>query len=405
MADYHYPTAFNTFGDEEKAAALRVLETGQLTIGREVRAFEEEFAEFHDKKHCVMCNSGSSANLLMVAALCAKADDPLRPGDKVLVPALAWSTTYAPLVQHGLDLQLHDVDASWNATPLEPPPWRMMPDALKGVRLIVGASILGIPTHMQAWKAVARTINAYLIEDNCESLGGRDPFDRLCGTFGVMSSSSFFFSHQVNGIEGGAVLTDDDELADLCRMLRAHGWTRDVKPRTTFEDEYDFRLMGYNLRPLEINAAVARVQLKKLPEALSYRYENATRFFKALESPMPQPLAAGTARGFPSYFGIHFMVPPQTRPFVVGALRAAGIDCRLPAGGSFRKHAYGLRWANQATPRADLVHDCGLFIGNAPFDLGEKVDQAAEIVNKVVHERETEGEDRPGATSTTCDPA
>lgn len=402
MAEYTYPTAFNTFGDEENAAALRVLASGRLTIGAEVALFEAELAEYHGKRHCIMCNSGSSANLLMVAALFNKADKPLRRGDKVLVPAVAWSTTYAPLVQYGLDLTLIDVDETWNATPRQ-----RNDDVLKrstDARLIVGCSILGNAGYLGTWRTAARSCGAYFIEDNCESLGARTVDGDLCGTFGVMSSTSFFFSHQLNGIEGGAVLTDDDELADLCRMLRAHGWTRDVRPRETFQDEYDFRLMGYNLRPLELHAAVARVQLAKLDAGIAQRALNAVRFYQNIEDLDPE-VECPPLRGLVSMFGIHFLVPDGARPAVVAALRAAGVDCRLPAGGSFGKHAYGLPWANQSTPHADRVHDCGLFIGNAPFDLSDKVDLAAETIARALNEWRSEARHLLGHNSAACDPA
>jgi CDP-6-deoxy-D-xylo-4-hexulose-3-dehydrase len=407
MTDYIYPTAFNTFGQEERDAADRVLETGYLTIGPEVKRFEREFADTHGKQHGIMCNSGSSANLLMVAALFHRKFRPLKRGDKVAVPALAWSTTYAPLIQYGLEPVLLDVNESWNA----------LPDQLadmSGVRLFIGVSILGIPAALAVWRRIAHVRNAHFIEDNCESVGAKDARGRLCGTFGEMASFSFFWSHQINGIEGGMVLTNDDELADLCRMLRAHGWTRDVHPRERFEDEYDFRVHGYNLRPLEIHAAVARVQLDKLQQGIDWRYRNAVRFYlgyEKLDLGILHPL--GATKGDPSFFGIHFILPPGTRPRAVEALRARGIDCRLPAGGSFGKHVYGAPWASQPTPNADHIHENGLFIGNAPFDISAKVDMALDVLQQVFHGwngREAEGSTGGGGlpkgnNSATCDPA
>lgn len=384
MSDWKYPTAFNTFGPEERSAAHRVLLTGKLTMGEECAAFEREFAAFHGKKHGIMCNSGSSANLLMIEALFHKERNPLRPGDKVLVPAIAWSTTYAPLVQMGLDLVLLDVDDSWNAAP---PP--LQPPDIVGARLVVGASILGIPAHLAQWREFAWSIGAYFIEDNCESVGARDVFGRLCGTYGLMSSSSFFWSHQINGIEGGMVLTDDDELMVLCRQLRAHGWTRDTTTKPiAFDEEYDFRLMGYNLRGLEIHAAVAREQLRKLETNVVARWMNADRFYGLIELENPYIYDCIT----PSMFGLQFMCPEGTRNRVAAALRAAGVDCRLPTGGSFRKHAYGLPWANQATPKADRVHENGMFIGNAPFDLTKQIDIAVDAIQGALDDKEVPAE-------------
>src|SRR5258708_2564130 len=123
MTDYWYPCAFSHWGGEERAAEERVIRSGKRTMGEEVAAFENEFAAYHKMKHAVMVNSGSSANLIVVAALFHKQDNPLKCGDKAIVPALAWSTTYAPLVQHGLELILSDVDGTWNAASWH---WRWM---------------------------------------------------------------------------------------------------------------------------------------------------------------------------------------------------------------------------------------------------------------------------------------
>src|ERR1039458_4164491 len=216
----------------------RLRASGRLTVGEEVAAFEREFADFHGLRHGIMVNSGSSANLVAVAALFHVKQNPLKQGDQALVPALAWATTYAPLVQHGLDLVLVDCDEGWNADPY----------ALKDVeaRLVVGCSILGNPAQLDTWRTIAGVHDAYLLEDNCESLGASIG-GKLCGTFGLMSTFSFYYSHQISAIEGGMILTDDDECATLCRLLRDHGMTRHVEKPKTFEAEYDFRLFGYNV--------------------------------------------------------------------------------------------------------------------------------------------------------------
>ena len=382
MTKYTFPTAFSNWGDEEAAAIDRVRASGNWTMGEEVAAFEAEFSAFHGKKHGIMTNSGSSANLLAVASLFHKTDNPLKRGDKVLVPAVAWSTTYAPLVQYGLDIVLADIDETWNAAP-------SYPDA--DARLVVGCSILGNPAHLHWWKTQAERHGAYFIEDNCESLGaltrtkpGR--FDTLCGTFGLLSTCSFFYSHQLSAIEGGMILTDDDELADLCRMLRAHGWTRDTaRPGQSdhrFEAEYDFRLFGYNLRGLELHAAVAREQLKKLEQFRRQRQQNWHNFFTwTMDLPITQP----KVNGILSPFSIHFSVKDkETRSQLVTALRANGIDCRLPTGGSFLRHpygaAYGPPWRDQKTPEADKLHDTGLFIGNPPFAFEEEILRAVKVM-------------------------
>jgi CDP-6-deoxy-D-xylo-4-hexulose-3-dehydrase len=374
--DWYFPTAFSCWSREEDEAIARVIRSGHFTMGAEVEAFEREFADWHGKKHAIMVNSGSSANLVAVAAMFADAP-PQSSRDFVvphaIVPAIAWSTTYAPVVQHGFELLPADCDATWNAyipTTIPKP---------THVRLVVVCSILGNPGYLREWCDVARGLGAYVLEDNCESFGAIPPESgKHCGAFGDLSTFSFFYSHQISAIEGGMVLTDDDDLARLCRMLRAHGWSRDVEPPRRFEDEYDFRVMGYNVRPLEMHAAVAREQLKKSVGFQTARQANAHHFRRLTEG---LQIEHQSWRGIPSSFGLPFLCEtPEVRSKLVGALRAAGIDCRLPTGGSLGLHRYGARWSHHATPTADIVHTHGLFLGNAPFDISEKIERAAKVI-------------------------
>jgi CDP-6-deoxy-D-xylo-4-hexulose-3-dehydrase len=374
--EWFYPTAFSKWDDEEYAAIDRVQESGRYTMGEEVAAFEREFADYHGMQHGIMVNSGSSANLIMIACLAFRGM--IKRGDKVVVPALAWPTTYASLVQYGLKLILSDCDDTWNATFDTTDT-----DTLTGsVRLAVGCSILGNPAYLSPHQDVAEYSGTILIEDNCESLGAFTKDGKRCGTHGLMNSFSFFYSHQISAIEGGMILTDDEECAHVCRMLRNHGWVRD--PKAVFEKEYDFKGFGYNVRPLELHAAIAREQLKKLDGFIAARKKNLEAFYKrcfwdagAIEFPK--------ANGSISPFGIPFLVKDaETRQKLVNAFRAADIDCRPPTGGSFTKHPYGYPYRKQKTPFADAIHERGLFIGNAPYDIEDKIACAIDVMKDVL---------------------
>jgi CDP-6-deoxy-D-xylo-4-hexulose-3-dehydrase len=370
---FWYPTAFSAWGEEEKEAIARVIASDKFTMGPEVEAFEQEFAGYHRMKHGVMVNSGSSANLIMVAALFAKKDFPLKRGDTAIVPALAWSTTYSPLIIYGLRLKLVDCDNTWCSD---------LPD-VTGVQLVVGCSILGNPAPLNFLKVAIESHGGYFLEDNCESLGAWYGNDR-CGTFGLMNSFSFFHSHQISAIEGGMILTNDDECAKLCRILRAHGWTRDVEPPTSFDNSYNFTHFGYNLRPLEMHAAIAREQLKKLKGFVAARQKNM-RLFQELtkDIPITHPVIRSLD---PSPFGLPFTVSSsEVRLKLVVALREADIDARLPTGGSFLKHEYGKPWRSQfQIPKADAIHDTGLFCGCAPFDISDKIEKLVEVMRRVL---------------------
>jgi CDP-6-deoxy-D-xylo-4-hexulose-3-dehydrase len=373
---FDYPTAFSAWDREELDALFRVKHSGQWTMGPETEAFEHEFAAYHGMKHCIAVNSGSSANLVAVAALFHLSTNPLKPGDKAIVPAIAWATTYAPLVQMGLDLVVADVDDTWNAK------WQRVE---RRADLVVGCSILGNPAEFAEWRNAALDAGAYFIEDNCESLGAKRR-GQLCGTLGLMNTFSFFHSHQLSAIEGGAILTDDDECARLCRLLRNHGNAGFVDKEQDFDRSYNFVLMGYNVRPLELHMAIAREQLKKLDRFILARNENLAYFWThAGELQRAGKLIRPRVNGSMSPFGLHFTVESRdARSRLVAALRSNSLDCRLPTGGSFRKHPYGVRWADQLTPNADRIHDTGLFLGNAPFPIEDKIDRAIKVMKEVL---------------------
>src|SRR5271166_5026077 len=174
MAGYWYPTAFTTWNEEETQAAIkRVLASGRLTMGEETFEFEKELAVYNKRKHAICVNSGSSANLIGIAALHHK-----RPIRTAVAPALAWSTTYAPLAQHGIKFKLLDCDASWNAQPYKGPP----------VDLLVGCSILGNPARFDLQEP---DHYHWLFNDNCESLGAHI-YNKPIGSYGDIATLSFY---------------------------------------------------------------------------------------------------------------------------------------------------------------------------------------------------------------------
>src|SRR5260370_34850520 len=170
-----YELAANTWGPEEIGAMQRVIASNRFTMGPQVAAFEQAFAAYHGRNFAVMVNSGSSANLLCVAALFYKKDRPLRRGDEVIVPAISWATTYHPLQQYGLKLKIVDVELETLNIDA-----RQLERALgPRTRLIVGVSILGNPAALDVMRRFADEHGMYFIEDNCESmdaeLAGRKP--------------------------------------------------------------------------------------------------------------------------------------------------------------------------------------------------------------------------------------
>lgn len=386
-----YELAAPSWGEEEVAAAKRVIESGFYTMGAEVKAFERAFADYFGVRAGIMVNSGSSANLIAVAALAYRQDRPLQRGDEVIVPVLSWATTYHPLQQYGLKLQFVDIELETLNIDVAQLERALTPRT----RAIVAVSILGNPAALDTLRAFADAHGLALLEDNCESmdaeLGGRK-----CGSFGDLNTFSFFFSHHISTMEGGMILTDDRELEDLCRSLRAHGWTRDLPADTGLYqrggsdhfEAYRFILPGYNVRPLEIEAAVGREQLKKLPAMTAARRRNLALF---------QSLFAGDERfilqrenGTSSAFSFTLILNPAFKPDrgrVFAALKQADIGFRIITGGNFLRHDvlrfYDYEVVGGAAPNADLAHDYGFFVGNHPHDLTPQITRLREVLDTV----------------------
>jgi CDP-6-deoxy-D-xylo-4-hexulose-3-dehydrase len=386
-----YELAAPTWGPEEVDAAKAVIDSTFTTMGAQVKAFEQEFAAYHGVRHGIMVNSGSSANLVAVAAFCFRQDRPLQRGDEVIVPVISWATTYHPLQQYGLKLRFVDVDLQT----LNIDTAQLERALTPGTRAIVAVSILGNPAALDTIRAFADAHGLMLLEDNCESMDA-ELNGRKAGTFGHLNTFSFFFSHHISTMEGGMILTDDDELAHLCRSLRAHGWTRDLPPDSPvfsrtgsdFFEAYRFILPGYNVRPLEIEAAIGREQLKKLPGFTAGRRRNLTLF---------QDLFAGDERfiiqkenGKSSAFSFTIILNPAARldrNRVFGALKDADIGYRIITGGNFLRHDvlrfYDYEVVGGAVPNADIAHDHGFFVGNHPFDLSPQITRLREVLDAV----------------------
>lgn len=388
MAEMFWDLAADSWGDEERAAIDRVVKSGRYTIGAEVAAFEEAFAAYLGKKHAVMVNSGSSANLIAVAALFHKKENPLQRGDEVIVPAISWSTTYHPLQQYGLKLRFVDVEADTLNIDTG-----ALKDALTPrTRAIVAVSILGNPADLGAVRAFADDNGLYMLEDNCESLDAELDGQKT-GTFGDMGTFSFFFSHHISTGEGGMVVTDDDELNGLARAIRAHGWIRDVPDglelfeasEDSFAEAYRFVIPGYNVRPQEINAAVGLEQLKKLPAMTAQRRANLKLFQETFGS--DKRFIIQRENGKSSSFCFTMIVHPESgleRSDVFGPLKGAGIGYRMITGGCFPRHDAINYFDYDCVgdlANANMAHDRGFFVGNHPFDLSDRIERLHDVLN------------------------
>lgn len=381
MTEQGYPLATATWDEAEYQAIQNVVESGMFSMGKHVQEFERVFVNYIGSRYCVMSNSGSSANLLMVAALCFRKDNPLCAGDEIIVPAESWSTTYFPLQQYGLKVKFVDIDRetlNYDIHALEQA-------VSSSTRAIMVVNLLGNPNDFDAIQAIADKHDVIVMEDNCESLGATYK-DKQAGSFGVMGTYSGFFSHHISTMEGGLTVTDDEELYHIMLSLRAHGWTRNlpkenvltgIKSDDPFEESFKFVLPGYNLRPLEMSGAIGIEQMKKLPHMVSERRKNAEKFLKVLEK-FPY-LRAQKEISESSWFGFSIVVEKESpihRAELVAHLAKNKIDVRPIVAGNFAKNDV-LRWFNYeihgTLTNAEEVDANGFFIGNGHLPLDQEL--------------------------------
>lgn len=384
-----FPLAASSWDDEEIRAIETVLASGRFTMAERVREFEAAFADAVGSRYAVMVNSGSSANLLAIGALhYCSGIQPLQPGDEVIVPAVSWGTTYYPVHQYGLRLVFVDVDLSTLNMDVD-----QVEAALGGrSRAVLAVNLLGAPNEFSRLSQLCDEHDLILLEDNCEALGATYG-GRQTGTFGVLGTFSFFFSHHMSTMEGGMIVTDDRELADILVSLRAHGWTRDLpaenlvhpKSGSAFDDLFRFVLPGYNVRPLEIEAAAGLVQLRKLPKMLEQRRANAAQFVELFggrnDVIIQQPL------GDSSWFGFSFILDGPLagrRPEVIDALTQAGIECRPVVAGDFTKNPVVERLQHRIVGSLDnarRIDRDGLFVGNHHYPLTDELTHLEKVLD------------------------
>lgn len=362
---FRVPLGKSTVGEEEIAAILRCLVEENFTMGEITAEFEEAFANFLGVRHAAMVNSGSSANHLLLAALrnpLIRQELRLEEGDEVIVPALTWSTTIWPVIDHGCTPVL--VDAHLETL-------NMSMDAVENAithrtKAIFAAHILGNAVDLTRLQELAGRFGLILLEDSCESLGttyGGKPV----GSFSRASSFSFYFSHHITTIEGGMIATDDPELDNICRCLRAHGWSRDLSNKKQIEASYPsidprflFVNLGYNLRPTDLQAAIGLCQLRKLPHfnrrrcAIAGMFLEAFKGFDALRTIQPTESVSHTWFGFP------VLLPSiSERQRLTAHLEQQGIETRPIVAGSLDQHpamkSFPHRVAGQLTNAHEIM--------------------------------------------------
>jgi CDP-6-deoxy-D-xylo-4-hexulose-3-dehydrase len=386
------PLIKSTFYKEEetkKKICEFISTVDKLSFGPQCEAFENKFAKWQKRKYCIFVNSGSSANLAIIQALLNLGK--IKKGDFVGFSALTWSTNVMPLIELGLqaipiDIELDTLNISSEK----------FLEVLKKypLKMLFLTNLLGFCDNLDEIKRICEEKKILLVEDNCESLGSIYKGKKL-GNFGLASTFSFYVGHHMSTIEGGAICTDSERLANMLRIVRAHGWDRNLsekrqvklrdkhKVNSTFYSRYTFYDLGYNLRPSEINGFIGNTQIPYLNQIIEKRKNN---FIK-----MALPIYKQTDKYFPVKFNhmdflSNFAVPiicksTEVRDELVE--RCIGkIEIRPIVGGDmtqqpfFEKHVkrYYLKNSN-----ANIIHRQGLYFGNNPELTDEEINEIVSV--------------------------
>jgi CDP-6-deoxy-D-xylo-4-hexulose-3-dehydrase len=394
------PYAGRVFDEREVVSLVDASLDFWLTSGRFCRQLESDLADFVGVEECRLVNSGSSANLVAFSTLTSPrlGDRRIRPGDEVITVAAGFPTTVAPAIQHGVVPVFVDVDQRHDNLDVS-----MLDEALSSrTKAVMLAHTLGNPFDIDAVLDFCHANGLWLVEDNCDGMGseyttrrGPEPETRRTGTFGHLSTSSFYPAHQMTTGEGGAVYTDDEELAAIAESIRdwgrdcycqpgrsntcgkRFGWSLGTLPEG-YDHKYTYSHFGYNLKMTDMQASVGVVQLEKLPSFVearrrnfAYFRERLSRFEDVLRLPEPTP------NSHPSWFGFLIVVndgTSVTRDGLVGALEGARIQTRMlfagnlirqPCFDDMRASGTGFRQIGDLT-NTDQLMNSGFWFGVYP---------------------------------------
>jgi len=362
-----YRLSPDSFSNEDIIKGIEVLLTKKITMSEITKKFEKEFAKFIGSKYALMVNSGSSANLLATFALINPLKkDKLKKGDECLISSLCWSTSLWPIVQAGLTPKFVDIDPqTLNIS---------IPDLKKKIskktKAIMGVHVLGNSTNMDELMHIIKINKLYLIEDTCESLGSK--FDKkYLGNFGDFGTFSFYYSHQITAGEGGMIICNDKNNYEIIHSLRAHGWDRGLGNK---KNNFNFINSGFNLRPLEVSAAIGFNQFKRLNKFKKIRFNNRIKIINKLSNSKKWKnqftFIDPIKKLDPSWFGLPILINnkyKKKKDKFLSFLNKNGVETRPIISGNFLNQPsiklYGLNKDKKIFNGSQDVEERGFFIG------------------------------------------
>ena len=362
-----------TYGFAEVNEALDSLLSTWVTMGKKVKKFENSFGRYIGSKYSVMVNSGSSANLLALSILTnPKFSKRIEAGSEVLTPAVTWATTLFPIVNVNLVPSIIDVGLEDFNLDVD----KLRKSITKKTKAIMPVHLLGNPANMKEIIDIAKEYDLFVIEDSCEAHGAEFNNKKI-GSFGDISTFSFFLSHHISTIEGGMLLTKNEEVFELAKSMRIFGSIRDqknkkqiAKKNPELDPRFLFDSLGYNIRPTEIQGAFGIHQIKKLEKFIKIRTSNANFWNKKLAK-FSNYLLLHSQRPNTrhAWFGYPITVrspAPFSRDQLVNFLEKKNIETRpIMAGDITKQPAINLvkKKINRPLNNSKIIHSNSFFIG------------------------------------------
>ena len=387
---YWYPLSIASYGVEEIVEALDSLCSFRTTMWEKTLMFERQFATYQGCNDGVMVNSGSSADLLICHLLTNPCNPLLQEGDEILIPVVTWPTQIWSAMMAGLKVRFVDVDPKTLNIDMDDLEQKIS-SSTKAIFLV---HLMGNPCDMGRIKEIAEVNNLIIIEDCCEALGAEWNGIKV-GNFGLASSYSFFFSHHMTTMEGGMIACSNQEIADQLKILRAHGWLRNVDPTNYNLSDYDvdsryaFVNWGFNLRPTDLQAGFGLRQLQKLPQFNQRRQELAEKFMVFLDSNLWLSRPEVCSKAKPSWFALPILVSreaPFDRREITKYLEREGVETRPIVAGNMAKHPvaklFSEEFENDTYPGADIIHRQGFYLGLSPFHTDDDLTQLINCIQK-----------------------
>ncbi len=362
----------------------------RLTKGPLTLELEQKWSDWIGTKYSVFCNSGSSANLLMLSAYIENTRmQKDRNKLKIVVPSVSWATDLAPIIQLGLTPIL--CDCNLNDLSIDLDHLNEIITSHGKIDALLLVSVLGLVPKMDKIQDICDKHDIVLLEDSCESMGSKHKGQNL-GTFGSMSSFSTFFGHHISTIEGGFVSTNDKELYDLLLSLRSHGWDRDLDKKSQnklrdawdvsgFESLYTFYYPGYNLRSTDLNAFIGIGQIDNLNEWGLVREKNFRLYQRLIHNDYWKPKPYSNS--FVSNFAYPIIHPARNE--IAQQLQNNSVEVRpLVCGSMGNQPFYKKQYGKIKLPNADKIDEYGLYVPNNPKLTENEVTIVADIVNDVI---------------------